>query len=519
MTNLNSRQIRILKYLLNEQDLVSIRSLASDLALPVRVVRYNLSFIEKWLAAGDFHFDLQKREGLSLKIANQEREQVIDKINSFPDVLTIFNAEDRAAVIIYELLDEPTWHQGANFQEELSVARSTITRDLDQVEKWLATKDLQLSRQPRQGIKVDGKIKDIRHGMVSFLFEIDLESELLNYSIWGKTTSGAELNQMSEGALHIIARLRDWNIPDAWRIVSRILRDLHITLSDSILLYLALYWAIMQKHARQGYGIQEFPPLTDQITATLEYKAVHAAVERLQQTSGILLSQEEELQFTLEVFGSFRGGKIRLDLFNENKVGNEYITRIARSLLRRVGEKVQTDLTNEEVEKRLSDHLSRQFFRMEFHLPLRTKLSEEIQYAYPDLWSATTQSIIEINASEGKQYEFHIPPQEANYLTMYMAMAREMNEKNKENNPSVIVVCPSGGITVWMMVSRLKNEFPNLNVVDVISLKKLSQVNKAGCKAIITTVNIFDRDIPVIKVSPLLTDDDVKIIRKTIFID
>lgn len=517
MTNLNSRQIRILKILLKDTNSVFIRQLATSLVLPVRVVRYNLSFIEKWLEAENIEFELRKKDGLILDLTQSERETVLKKINSIPEVQTIFTAEDRLEVIIFNLLNDPTWHQGANFQEELCVARSTITRDLGQVEFWLNSKGLELSRQPRQGIKVIGRIKDIRHVLISHLFEIDLESELLNYSIWGKTTSGQELNQLSEGKLRIMTKMRDWNVPDAWRNVSRIIRDLKITLSDSILLYLALYWAIMLRNARLGCEIEEDPIQLSQLSQTQEFQVVHAALDRIYKTTGFLLPQNEETQFTLEVFGSFRGGKVRLDLFNSKQSGNEFITDIAHLLLQTVGEKVEIDLANEEVEKRLADHLSRQFFRMELHLPLRTKLSEEIQFAYPQLWKATIDSIQEINLKEGKEYQFNIPIEEANYLTMYMAMAKEMNEKNKEDSPKVLVVCPSGGITVWMMVSRLKTEFPNLTVMDVVSLKKLSQVNKRGCKAIITTVNIFDRELPVIKVSPILTNEDVVSIKRILF--
>ncbi len=519
MTYLNSRQIRILKYLLHTQEPLSIRQLASDLVLPVRVVRYNLSYVEKWLEAEDIHFQLKKRDGLELRISDWEKDLLLKKLDSIPEILTIFSTEDRIEVITYELLQEPDWHQGASFQEELSVARSTITRDLYQVEEWMQTKGLELVRQPRMGIAVKGKIKDIRHVLISHLFEMDLESELLNYSIWGKTTSGAELNQMTEGKLNVITKLREWKIPDAWRNVSRILKDLNIVLSDSIVLYLALYWALMMKHAKGGFLIEAYPEKKENLLNTPEFKAVKAAIDRIQHTSGYLLPQEEAIQFTLELFGSFRGGKIRLDLFNSKRSGNDLITGISKLLLKKVGEKVGLDLSNEEVQKRLSDHLSRQFFRMELHLPLRTKLSEEIQFAYPTLWEATIDSIIEINADEGQKYEFHIPMAEANYLTMYMAMALEMNAKTKDDTPKVIVVCPSGGITVWMMVSRLKTEFPNVNIVDVVSLKKLSQVDKSSSKAIITTVNIFDRELPVIKVSPILTDEDVRAIRKILYPD
>jgi hypothetical protein len=93
-----------------------------------------------------------------------------------------------------------------------------------------------------------------------------------------------------------------------------------------------------------------------------------------------------------------------------------------------------------------------------------------------------------------------------------MVLAKEMKaETNKGKR--VIVVCPSGGITVWMVVSRLKNEFPEITIVDVVPLKKLSQVEKTDLDAIITTINIIDSQLPVLKVSPILTKDDIALIQ------
>ena len=511
MAYLNSRQARILVSLLDKTEPVSIRELSLYLDLPARVVRHNLPYIEEWLEEENIHFSMIHHNGLLVEISEADRKIIKNKINQKVQVVNFFSADDRVNFILFELLITLDYYQGSKMQVDLSVARSTITRDLKKVEKWLKNRNLFLSREAHNGLKVMGNIDDERHALIALIVEQNLEAELLNYCIWGKATSGSDLNQLSEGNLQIIMKMHGWHIQDAWREVNRIIRDLQITLSESIILYLVLDWTIMCIQCQAGHVIPSDQEKAESVMGMPEFEAVKAAADRLYKISGFRLPEEEIVQFTMELIGSSRGGKMTTN--QEKLEEREHLTIIiVDELFKRVGDKIGEKLENPQVKRKLYEHISRQLFRIELNLPLRNKLSKEIQYTYPFVWQATTESLEEINKEIGTRYGARLPIEEASYLTMYMVLAKEMKEQPNKGK-RVIVVCPSGGITVWMVVSRLKNEFPEITIVDVVPLKKLSQVEKSDLDAIITTINIIDSQLPVLKVSPILTKDDIALIQ------
>jgi mannitol/fructose-specific phosphotransferase system IIA component (Ntr-type)/galactitol-specific phosphotransferase system IIB component len=79
----------------------------------------------------------------------------------------------------------------------------------------------------------------------------------------------------------------------------------------------------------------------------------------------------------------------------------------------------------------------------------------------------------------------------------------------------VLVVCSAGMATAWLLVSRLRTEFPDLEVVDVISVLDLEKRKKfIGIDFIIGTVPIRIKNIPCLQVNPLLGVEDFKSLRE-----
>ena len=189
MTRLNTRQAAILLSLLKAEEPSSARALGKKLGLPARVIRYNLPFICSWLEDRGITFTLKRRKGLQLDISETHRNQLIEEISQ-GIALDHYSAEDRLHLLLFELLAGSGWHAGADLHEALSISHSTLTRDLDRAEAWLENHRLSLSRRPRLGIKLEGDVVDQRHALLSLLFELDLEAEMLNYILWGSTTTG-----------------------------------------------------------------------------------------------------------------------------------------------------------------------------------------------------------------------------------------------------------------------------------------------------------------------------------------
>ncbi|MPN56913.1 Transcriptional regulator MtlR [bioreactor metagenome] len=128
------------------------------------------------------------------------------------------------------------------------------------------------------------------------------------------------------------------------------------------------------------------------------------------------------------------------------------------------------------------------------------------------LWQATSKAIDEVWDEAGPP----LPMDEIAYITMYVALALELNKsvKKKVSVPRVVVACPSGGVTVWMLVSRLRVELPEIEIKEVISLRDINNVDPSEVDAIISSAQVSARNIKSITVNPLLTEKDVKKIKQ-----
>ncbi len=140
---------------------------------------------------------------------------------------------------------------------------------------------------------------------------------------------------------------------------------------------MALYWVIMKIHCKAGHLVELDEGKLKLVEDTPEYKAVNFSAEQLYKITGLSLPVQEIVQFTMEMLGSLRGGRISLDESSLHQQG-QLVGKITNQLLMRVGDKIGEKLNNPQVEKKLEEHISRQIFRVKLNLPIRNKLSEEI---------------------------------------------------------------------------------------------------------------------------------------------
>ncbi len=79
----------------------------------------------------------------------------------------------------------------------------------------------------------------------------------------------------------------------------------------------------------------------------------------------------------------------------------------------------------------------------------------------------------------------------------------------------IAVTCPTGIGTSKMLISRLQKEFPIFEVVCVVSIVDIdtNKLLNDDVKFIISTVNL-NIDYPYVKVSPMLSIDDKKVLKQ-----
>ena len=148
--------------------------------------------------------------------------------------------------------------------------------------------------------------------------------------------------------------------------------------------------------------------------------------------------------------------------------------------------------------------------RVKYKIFIKNPILDEVKLEFPELMILLklVMSKIELKYNLSK-----ISEDEIAYLTVYFQSAIE----EVINKKSVIIVCSSGIGTSHLLEKRIKNYFPEWNIVDVVSAKQLETVlSLKDVDLVISTVHLqIPIDKPVAYVSALFNKTDERRIRES----
>jgi mannitol operon transcriptional antiterminator len=504
---LNSIQAAILLELLIARNPVFAEEIARKMGVSAGVVRHNIPAINNWLAPRFAQIISRPKFGYKLEIDGPTRKLLLDEL-SHARVQRVYSPKARRQLLAFELLCNPEYQTLEKLAEKASLSKSTLMRELSIVEAWLTKHHLFLQKRPRRGTKIVGQEISIRHTLVLLIMEVLPEATLMKLIQWGIDEQLSSDHFLYPVREEVLQRLKTWDLQGAARLVNRLEKALSLKLSDTRFLYLTLYWAVSMFRSQNGQIVSLPGEYTE---AALSEAEMHTLREIIMETytreSAYAVPRAEALVFLLEVFSSPSNAGSDVQREREDfGIDDMQVSALANRLVAEVTRRTGYPIKNQKLLERLTKHLSKMLVRFKYSFPIDNPFAEDIIRSYPQIWQATSEAIQALGPELG-----NLSQEEVSFLAMYFVLARQLDEPEKTRPaPRVIVVCPTGGVSVWMLVSRLKTEIPEIQIVANVSLREMSRIDKTNIDAIITTArNVTVSNLPVICVSPFLTEDEV----------
>lgn len=139
---------------------------------------------------------------------------------------------------------------------------------------------------------------------------------------------------------------------------------------------------------------------------------------------------------------------------------------LAQSLVRTVENQLGQRFSDDEaLLEGLVSHLVPAVNRLRLGLQIHNPMLDQIKDQYPDVYKACKEAADFLSAKTG----YRIPDAEIGYLAMHMGAALLRKKASADQKFSAIVVCASGIGTSRFLASRLKKEFPNVQIQAVVS--------------------------------------------------
>ncbi|NNF53529.1 MAG: transcription antiterminator [Acidimicrobiales bacterium] len=481
------------RWLIDQDRPRSTAEMASDLGLSERVIRYRLATAEKFLEAEGA--SLTRRRGLGLVVTADDdtRQRIRENLADRMEAPRVYTPAEREYLLVAALLwAAPKIVSLDELNLQLEVSKTSARRDLHRCEPWLERNGLPLVRKPGKGIVVTGSERQIRRATVQLFLEAvprDALEELTNFQF-----SDAQLirTRVPEGLRERLASLPLRECSQALRSVE--LRD--GALDGNAEMVFALYLAVSAVRSQAG---REISLDAGQQVSLMDHPASET-VRRLMEvlaTRGVELPAEEMAGIT-----EYLLGLDALSLVKHEPLG---ISVVLDRFLDEAGQRLHPSLADDaELRTNLALHLGRLGVRLRHGLPIHNPLLAEVIARYPDVYAVTGQ----LAAKVGEHFGSALNDDEVGFLTMYLSGAMERSHLRPRKR--ALVVCPSGMATVWVLVSRIQAEFPELALVQVLSASNYAEVDDTEFDLVISTIPLPTRGVPVLVVSPLLSAADVR---------
>ncbi len=226
----------------------------------------------------------------------------------------------------------------------------------------------------------------------------------------------------------------------------------------------------------------------------------HLAVEineKLGEKLGIEFTKNEIDYISYQLFMH----KIELNI--NNKYLESLLENHIRNLIKGIGKSVGLDISRDEnLYDALICHMIPMIYRIRSNISIENPILNEIKKNYPVLFNLTWFHLNDF----AKQFGIVFSEDEISFITIHLQVAIE----RASSRGYVIVVCETGLVTSELLVSRIRKNLPSSVELAVIPLNKMTQEDVDSADFIISTITLENMRKPYIKVSPVVTDEELK---------
>lgn len=467
---LDSRCVSLLNHLIKQDEAVNVQALARFFNVSVRSIYYDLNKTNDWLKIQDLpQINIERNKGVYLtKSQINEILEVLQGENSLNHY--VLSPKERQRLQICYILSAYDSVYAEQIGLLCDISRNTIFNDLKIVREKLLRYGLELEFEAQKGYEIKGSIFTQRAVFIYYYAQL---IPLLDYNPHLKNL---DLPFYNRDQIHYYARkLR--NIED----------ELETRYVDGLIFSLAsLICVILNKSSQLDVSLLD----VKDITTTQEFRLVKDNLPEL--------PAPEQIYVAMHLLGS----RVQIRSVEDNRSETIVLKTIAQSLVTEFEQLAAVEFDERsELIRLIASHLSMSIYRYKYGIQIGNPLMNEIMNAYPELFEITIKATRVLKMS----LRLPIPESEIAYLAMHFGGFLRRKQEVKRDF-KVLLVCPNGVSTATMLRAEVESLHPSIRICNIVGIEEVDEASR-NCDFIISTVDL-NASIPVIKVRPIITEDD-----------
>jgi len=450
----------------------------------------------------------ERRGGVSILAGEDTRRRLLEQINATTGYGVSLATEHRRMLMAVILLSEPGYHTIDEIASTIGMGRTTTKKDLAVVRKAIAARyGLALRAIPGKGVSVVGPEATIRQATADIVLRSVTDDVVFRLSDWLKDSHRIVIPGTVPGVWGLAFREVGTDLGFLALQIERAQEQLGVAFSDTARVALLVHLAVAVSRMKEK-SLVAFPEeQLAEIRQLPEYSVALTLARDVGQRFDVSVPEPEVCHIALHLVGAKRSsGPDQI----EGQLSGTPVRRIVEEMIRQAELYFGREIRDSELEAGLATHLVPTYYRLRHALPVRNPLLNEIRKRYSWLYRAAVEAASAFRELTGLE----LPVEEIAFIAMHLGAALERSSRSKVFTPRVLVVCPSGIGSSNMLASRLKSEFPGLELVGIRSVLDVERGGVSDADAVVSTVPVSHPGVPCVVVRPMLPPEDVESVRE-----
>lgn len=488
---LSTRQRQIIEMLIKSEHELTAAEIAHEIQVSPRTIHRGLLEIEEILREFDVSLHKKAGTGIQLQAAPEQLRKLQDTIQQLDT--SEYTAEERKVLIACKLLENDEPVKLFSLSYDLQAAIPTIRNDLDELEDWIINNGITLIRKRGYGVEIAGTERAKRRA-ISILAQDHLDDSVL----FGSHAESTISDPVSQQLLDMVGRDQFFQIEKAlWKLdeirPTSLSESRYTKLLIRLSIHLTRYHRGKRVHAdeileQEWNNVSADKKLYNIVTEYLQLKLPpeeEAIIIDLLKQWNDSTNMDQDIQFYKDF--------IHLDSISQ--------------LIREVGKRVDVNFDQDRsLKEGLLQHIVPVYQKIQNGEYIRNPLVSQIKKDYAKLFESVAASVRQVFR------EISIPDEEVGYLVMHFGAALERIQQISMR-VKALLVCTSGIGSSKLLAVRIQKELPQIDLLAHISWYEVTRVPRNDYDIIISTVDLPLLADQYIKISPLLTSDEVDKLR------
>lgn len=477
---LTERNIKILKYIIDSNEAISIKYLAELFNLSERSIRYDIDNINYILQDNQLPV-IERSSGGILSLDNKST------VRNYIESLTVFqySLEIRSKLLLY-LIALTGKINITNISRDLDLSRSSVKADIEKIKPMLDSFHLELQTSHKLGLVLVGKEIDIRSLQLRILLDYLTISELEHLVV--------------DDTINEFLKPIETSFIDDY--IYAIEKEMNNLITDDAFQLLKFYILVALIRVQNNLTLEGLCH-PDNLIQTDEYKSIYKNKNIIEDNYSITLSQQELLQIASIYKGSPTFN------FPETYYENWFETEVlVHKLIKKFSLLYGLDLTKDKaLIKELITFMKPALYIINSDYKLQEVTTEDEVIIYPTLHTTLLKLLNDFTFSKLKKMSKHRIAQLVNYFKASI----DRNKHNLRLNKNILLVCELGYDSSVMLAQQLNQNY-DINIIDTIPFHYAK--NYEGIEDIDVIITTYNKDFPtlktpILKVHSQLSEDDI----------